>query len=145
MYTRLEWQIIGTALTSRFLCRREGSRGGILLRGEGSCHGSTGHRGSGCWGNSRLLDSLTAHDVESTNLIEPTPIVLMGINVERNRQLLIRLDIKLLDTVFTKNTEDALARICTRNLNHIFLRHPRIACALRHATVCRKYGNDSTC
>ena len=54
----------------------------------------------------------------------------MGIYVKLYRQVFVQLNVKLLDTVFTKHTEHTLARKLPGNFNHIVLRHPRVTCAL---------------
>ena len=69
----------------------------------------------------------------------------MGINIELYGNILSLLDIELFDTILTEKTEYAFARILSRNLNDIFLRHPGITRTIRHTTVCRKYCNNSTC
>jgi len=45
----------------------------------------------------------------------------MSINIKGHSDILIHLNVKLLDTILTENTEHASARILTRNLYHIFL------------------------
>ena len=61
----------------------------------------------------------------------------MCINVKLYRQVFARLDIKLPDTVFTKDAEHTLARILAWYFDYILLRHPRIASTCRDTTVCR--------
>ena len=82
MYARnancLERQIVSTALACRFLCRRE-RRCCILrssLRGEGrTCSRNCTH------GSSGGSNGTTLHIV-GTNIIEPTSVEFMGINIE---------------------------------------------------------------
>lgn len=45
----------------------------------------------------------------------------MGINVERDCQVLAHLDIELFDAIFTKDTEHTFSGILTRNFNDIVL------------------------
>ena len=52
----------------------------------------------------------------------------MGVDIELNSHILVHLKIKLLDTVFTENTEDATLRILSGDFNDIILRHPRVSC-----------------
>ena len=113
----LERQIVGTTLARRFLCRREGRGGSIGCRWEGRGSWSdTSHRGNtGYWRH------LTAHDIIGTDLVEPTSIVLVGINVKLNRDIFAILNVKLLDAVLAENTEDTLTGILTWHLDDILL------------------------
>lgn len=54
----------------------------------------------------------------------------MGIYVKLYCQVFVQLNVKLLDTVFTKHTEHTLAGELSRDFYHIILRHPRVTCAL---------------
>ena len=69
----------------------------------------------------------------------------MSINIKLNSQILALLNIKLLDTIFTENTEKTLTGILTRNFDNVILRHPVVSRAGRNATLCCQYGNDFTC
>lgn len=89
---------------------RGGSRIGLIL----------------CWRKRRSTDIgyrgyLATNDVVGANFIEPTALVLMGIDVKLDGKILAILNIKLLDTVFSEKAEYALARILTWNLNDILL------------------------
>ncbi len=64
------------------------------------------------------------HHTVGTNIIKPTAVELVCINIEAHGDILTLLNIELLDTVFAKNTEHALARILPGNFYHIVLRHP---------------------
>jgi hypothetical protein len=108
----LEGQIVSTTLAYRFLCRREGRRG--ILRSSSLCERSALDR-SASYGSS------TTYHIEGTDIIEPTAIELMGIDIERNGDILTHLDIELLDAIFTENTEDTLLGILTGNLYDIVL------------------------
>ena len=118
---RLERQIVSTALARyRFLCRWERISGGPCWW-EGGCHRSARSANrSTCYGH------LSAHNVVGTNLVKPTSIVLVSINIERDGHVFVHLNVKLLDAVFTENAEDALTGILSGHLDDIFLRHPRI-------------------
>ena len=59
--------------------------------------------------------------VISTNVVEPTSIVLMCINIKLNGHVLTILNIELTDAVFAENSEHTTPGILTRNLNNIFL------------------------
>ena len=102
---------------------------GIFSRSCGSGSGS----GSTCNSNS----STTAYHVVSSYLIKPTTIIFVSINIKLYRQFLTILNIKLLDTVFTKESEHTLSWKLSGHFNHILLRHPCISCTLRNTTVCR--------
>lgn len=109
-----EGQVVGsTALACRLLGRGEGCCGTTCWR-EGSSLGGT-HRGASHW------SSLTTHHIVGTDLVKPTAIVLMGIDIELHGEVLTLLDIELLDTVLAKQTEDAFAWILTWHLDDIFL------------------------
>ena len=69
----------------------------------------------------------------------------MCVDVELDGHVLVHLNVKLLDTVFAENPEDATARILSWNFNDIILRHPRITCSGRHATLGLQYCDDSSC
>ena len=118
----LEGQIVGGTFTCGFLCWRE-RRGGTVSRREWACLRST-RRSSSC-----RLGDLTTDDIIGTNIVEPAAVVLMGVDIELYGQILALLDIELLDTIFTEDTEEALAGILARDFNDIILRHPVVACA----------------
>ena len=116
----LEWQIVGSTFASRLLCRREGSRSGIL----GSSVLLWSERRSGL-GN--RLGNLSANNVVSANIVEPATVVLTSINIELNGDLLSSLYVELLDTVLAKDVEQHFAWVLTRHFDYILLRHPRVA------------------
>ena len=111
----LKGQVVSRALARRLLSRRERSslRSRLLRRERSSAaHRSSSHRCS------------TTHHIVGTNIIKPTAVELVCINIEAHGDILTLLNIELLDTVFAKNTEHALTRILTGNFYHIVLRHP---------------------
>lgn len=63
-------------------------------------------------------------NVEGTYVVEPTPLILVGINVELDSHVLAILNIKLTYAVFTEHTEQHASRILAWDLQHIVLRHP---------------------
>lgn len=69
----------------------------------------------------------------------------MGVDIELDSHVLVHLEVKLLDAIFAKDAEDAALGILSRNLNHIILRHPRVASTGRYATRRWQYCNNSTC
>ena len=128
---RLERQVVSAATFGCWLLsRREGSGGPCygLCRREG--RHSLGGYGRTLW------NGLAAGDVVGANLVEPTAIVLVGIDIELDGHILTILDIELLDAVFAKETEDTLAGILTGNLDDILLRHPGVTRTVRHSAVC---------
>lgn len=54
----------------------------------------------------------------------------MCVNIERNSQFLSALNIELLDSVFTKQTEYTFAWVLSRHFDYILLTHPRVASTL---------------
>ena len=48
----------------------------------------------------------------------------MGIDVEGHRIVLIHLNVKLLQTIFAKDSKDHVTRILSGNLDNEILRHP---------------------
>ena len=133
-----ERQVVGTSFFGRFLCRREWSGGlrssgrcGLLRRERSSTNGSgisNGSAGNGCCN--------TVEHVESTDIIEPAAIKLMGINIKLYGQILTILNVELTDAILSKDAEYATLRILSWNFDYIILRHPRIARAGRGATLC---------
>ena len=85
------------------------------------------HRGSTSYGSSTRHRSSTCHSrhhMVGTDIIEPTALILMGINIKGHCVVLSHLNIKLFDTVLTEDTEDTTTGILTGNFNNIILRHP---------------------
>ena len=123
-----ERQIVGSILTTLRLRgeRSLGCRSSILLRREGSRSSRSGCRSRTCktGGGRHLLGNLATNDIESADIVEPTALILMRVNVKLNGDILTGLNIKLLDAVFTKDTEHHAARILARNLNDVVLAHP---------------------
>ena len=131
MLSFLEGQIVGRTF-SRLLCRRERSNIGIccrsrLLRSKGSST-SLGSYSNG---------SSTTNNIIGADFVEPTSIILVGINIELDGNIFVHLNVKLLNTVFAKDAEQTLARILSRNFDNILLRHPRVTRALRDTTISR--------
>ena len=73
------------------------------------------------WLSVTLLSSHTVVrlSTESTNIVEPTSVILVSIDVEENCQCLTNLNVESLQSVNTENIEDALARIVSRNLYYV--------------------------
>ena len=116
----LERQVVGTTLTRRFLSRWEGRGGCIGCRWEGRSHRSgTRHWGTG-------YRHLTTQHIVGTDIVEPSALILVGIDIELDGDILVHLDIELLDPVFPKNAEHATLGILARDLYHIVLRHPSV-------------------
>ena len=113
--TFLERQVIGRT----FSC-------GLLSWREWRCGISTAHRllwrerrGLGSTSNGRHYS--TTLNVEGTNLVEPTTIILMSIDIERYGDVLTHLDVELLDTVLTENAEHTFLGILTWYFDNILL------------------------
>ena len=120
----LEGQIVGSTFTGRLLSGREGGCGSLCI----TAHGLLGRKGSGC-GDAASLRHLTAHDVVGTDLVEPTSVVFMCINIELNGNLFTGLNIELLDAILAEDTEEHLTWVLAWNFNNVFLAHPRVASA----------------
>ena len=109
----LERQVVCASCTSfgcRFRLWREWCGGSIEWR----------HRSSVrllCW---------HAINLPHIDLIEPTALILMGVNVERNGQFLSTLYVELLDAILTKYPEANLLGILVVCFDYILLRHPGI-------------------
>ena len=112
----LKWQIVCTAFCCRLLGRRERCCCCSRLLGREWCSPCVGYRST-----SHGLLNLTANHIIGTYFIKPTAIILMGVYIELNSQILTILNVELLDTVFTKETEDTLAGKRARHLDDIFL------------------------
>jgi len=112
----LERQVVGCTLGRSLLCWREwscsGSWGSSLLRREWC---GTSHRGRG---NRRHL---AANDVVSADIVEPTALILVSINVELNGDILVHLNVKLLDAVLAKKAEYATPGELSGNFDNIIL------------------------
>ena len=98
----LEGQVVGSSFASRLLCRREGGCcgiGGRLLGRERS--------GSGSWttysrGSRNAASCLAANNVISANLIKPTSIILMGVNIKLYCDFLTSLNTELFNAILSK-------------------------------------------
>ena len=88
---------------------------------------------------------LTTNDVVGADIVEPTTIIFAGIDIELDGDILAILNIELLDAVFTKDIKQTTSGILARDLNHIFLRHPRVATTGGDTAAGLHYGNNSTC
>ena len=114
---RLEWEIVSATTLSGWSCR--------LSRWEWSCSTSSrlscSSRSCGRsthWSCTHWREWSTSYGVRiytlyipSTNAIEPTTIIFVSIQVERNQEFLTTLDIKLSKTVSTENIKAQLLRI----------------------------------
>lgn len=80
----------------------------------------------------------------SADPIEPTILPLVGINIERDLQVLPHLNVELGNLVGTKHLKTHPARILTAGtvLNHIFLSFPFVACSVRHSPLCGEHSDD---
>ena len=115
----LERQVVSTIFHRCLVCRWEGSL---------SLWGSSLYRSATHWRSSN--GSHATLYVESSDLVEPTSIIFMSIYIERYRQFFTHLNIKLFDTILTKETKHTLSGILSGHLNYILLRHPGVTCTL---------------
>ena len=63
-------------------------------------------------------------DVEGTDVVEPAALILVGINIELDGDILTILNVELTNAVFAKNTEHHATRILAGDFQHVILRHP---------------------
>jgi len=139
----LERQVVGGSLAGRLLCCWERCCGIIcnrLLRGEGTGRGRCGACDGGSGGDG--LSHLATDDVEGTDVVEPTALILVRVNVELHGDIFTSLDVELLDAIFSKDAEDHAARVLSGNLNHVVLTHPRVAGTAGSAAAGGKNSND---
>ena len=54
----------------------------------------------------------------------------MSVNIKLDGDVLTHLDVKLFNTILTKNTEKTFFRILAWYFNDIILRHPCVTCTL---------------
>lgn len=135
VFAKSEGQVVSAlTLGSR---SRTGERSVFWLR---CC--TTSHRG--CKG-SRLHRSCTilcrinlAH-IESTDIVEPTAVVFMGIDVKRYQNLLANLYVETGKTVCSKDFKDHLLGILLVCLDDIAFHFPFTSC--RSTTAFRSFGN----
>lgn len=106
--------------------RRSGNIGGRLRRnGSGTCDS----------GNS----------TPCTDVVEPTALIFMGVDVERYRHFGTYLYIHFLQAVFAENPEYAFTGILFVGLNDKFLRHPFVSGTCRRTRTRSKSRNDFSC
>lgn len=133
----LERQIICATFSSG-LCRWEWCRSGSsrssggIRSWERLCTLGGSLSGSGIY---------TVH-LPGADIIKPTAIILMGINVKTDAQLFTDLNIHISYLVLTKHAEHALLRELFVSLNYIVLTFPRVACTGRNAALRGHHGDD---
>jgi len=118
-YAKLsEWQVVSRTFRRRFLSWREWCCGTISRRERRSlrCY-------SGCYRSSshRLL---ATNDIVSANIVKPTAIEFMSVDIKLHSEIFTLLDIELLDAIFSEDTEKTFTGILARNFDDIVLRHP---------------------
>ena len=69
-------------------------------------------------------------DIPSTDIVKPTAVPFVSINVERNSHLVADLYIELTQAVFAKDSEYTLLRILLVGFHYKILRFPRVASTL---------------
>ena len=120
----LKGKVVGGTVTCGFLSGWERSSNGLrsssygLLGRKGCSTGSSSHGSSSGNGSST---GYGRHDTIGANVVEPTTLILMGVNIEGHGIVLSHLNVKLFDTVLTEDTEETLAGILARNFNDIVL------------------------
>ena len=128
---RLEWEIVSATTLSGWSCRLSRWEWSCSTSSRLSCSSRSCGR-SAHWSCTHWREwSTRLHTTHSTsysvrvytlhipcaNAVVPTPLILVGIHVERNQKFLTALDIKLSKTVGTENIEAQLLRILLMCLN----------------------------
>ena len=126
-------------------CRCSLCCGSLLSRGEGSggstCKGNV-HASRRCCGGSCCYGSL---GLPGTNLIVPTSLILVCINVERNGVALTSLNVELLDAIRSEHLETHLARILFHGLKYVSCTSPLCTRTCRNTTALRQYCDNLSC
>ena len=120
----LKGKVVGGTVTCGFLSGRERSSSGLRsssygLLGRKGC--STGDSSYGSSSRNGGSTGYCRHDTIGTDVVEPTTLILVGVNIEGHGIVLTHLNVKLFDTVFTEDTEETLTGILARNFNDIVL------------------------
>ena len=120
----LKGKVVGGTVTCGFLSGRERSSSGLRsssygLLGRKGC--STGDSSYGSSSRNGGSSGYGRHDTIGTDVVEPTTLILVGVNIEGHGIVLTHLNVKLFDTVFTEDTEETLTGILARNFNNIVL------------------------
>ena len=79
-----------------------------------------------------------------TNGVEPTALVIVGIDIETDSQQLTDLDIELLNAINSKNLEGALPWVLFHGLDNIGCNFPFRASTLRDSSALGQHGNNLT-
>ena len=124
---RLEWEIVSATTLSGWSCRLSRWEWSCSTSSRLSCSSRSAHWSCTHWRewSTRLHTThSTSYGVRiytlyipSTNAIEPTTIIFVSIQVERNQEFLTTLDIKLSKTVSTENIKAQLLRILLMSLD----------------------------
>ena len=143
----LEWQIVGsvTTLCGR-LCRWEG----CSSRCGGRCHAGCWRRreGAGGWhrlgtsGGSLCGGGVVAVYPPGTNIVEPTALILMGVDVEADTKILTHLYVELRKALCSEHPEDAFLGELLKGFYYKILALPGIPCALGHAPLFGHRSDD---
>ena len=140
----LEWQVVGSRRSLERVCSygsRLGSCLGSCLRS--LCCGCSCRSSLGSCGRSR--SGLTAIHTESADVVEPTAIVFVCINVKVNGQQFTYLYVECLQSVDSENVEDQLARKVARNLQYIGFGFPFVTSSVADTAAFVEFGYNLTC
>ena len=99
--------ILNSRLERQVICRTFSSR--LLSRRERGCGISTTHRllwreWRGYWSTCYRRNYSTSLNVIGTNLVKPTAIIFVCINIKLYGDVFTHLDVELLDTVLAENS-----------------------------------------
>lgn len=84
------------------------------------------------------------NNVESTDAVEPATLILMGVDVELNVQLITNIDIEVAQTILAEDIEDHSVGIVFMSLQNKALDLPVISSTCRLAAAGFHRGNDFT-
>lgn len=113
-------------------------------RREGSCGLGSIEAGSRCRRSCYRSIGIIGLYTPGTNGVEPTALVIVGIDIETDSQQLTDLDIELLNAINSKNLKGALPWVLFHGLDNIGCNFPFRASTLRDSSALGQHGNNLT-
>lgn len=123
------------ALEGQVVVAVVGSKLGGSSRSHGR-HGSIGHGCTGC--------GVHAFYLPGSDAVEPAVLPLAGVNVERNGQFFVHLDVELFYLVVAKDFKAHFAWILSVVFYYKFLNFPFVSC-FGNSSSGREYGDNFSC
>jgi len=139
----LEWQVVGSRRSLEGVCCY-GSRLGSCLRSLSYGCLCCGRNGRCCLGSCGR-SGLTAVYTESTDVVEPTAIVFVCIDVKVDSQQFAYLYVECLQPVDSEDVEDQLTRKVARNLQYVGFCFPFVTCSVADTAAFVEFGYNLTC